>query len=72
MFFTVGQSCLSTDAIFKAIEHKRQLQEWKEMVKKHKGILEEKTTQDKGRESAAKERKNKGDYELMLRWKMGT
>jgi hypothetical protein len=59
MFFTVGPSCLSTDAIFKAIENKRQLEEWKERVKKRKGILEEKTAQDKGREAAAKERNNK-------------
>jgi hypothetical protein len=72
MCLTVGPSCLSTDAIFKAIEHKRQLEEWKERVKKRKGILEEKTAQDKGREAAAKERKNKGDYERMLRCKMGT
>jgi hypothetical protein len=41
-------------------------------VKKSKGILEEKTTQDKGREAEAKERKNKGGYEWILRWKMGT
>jgi hypothetical protein len=47
MFFTVGPSCLSTDAIFKAIEHKRQLEEWKERVKKRKVILEEKMAQDK-------------------------
>jgi hypothetical protein len=72
MFFTVSPSCLSTDAIFKAIEQKRQQEEWKERVKKRKGILEEKTAQDKGREAAAKERKNKGDYERMLRWKMVT
>jgi hypothetical protein len=58
---------LSTDEIFKAIEHKRQLEEWKERVKKPKGILEEKTAHDKGREAAAKEQNNKGDYERMLR-----
>jgi hypothetical protein len=26
MFFTVGLSCLSTDLMFKAIEHKRQIE----------------------------------------------
>jgi hypothetical protein len=71
-FFTVGPSCLSTDAIFKAIDHKRQLEEWKERVKKRKGILEENMVEDKGREAAAKERKNKGGYVRMLRWKMAT
>jgi hypothetical protein len=72
MFFTVVPSYPSTDALFKAIKHKLQLDEWKERVKKRKGILEENTAQDKGREAAAKERKNKGDYERMLRWKMDT
>jgi hypothetical protein len=72
IFFTAGPSCLSTDEIFKAIEHRRQLEEWKERAKKRKAILEENTAQDKGREAAAKERKNKGDYERVLRWKMGT
>jgi hypothetical protein len=53
MFFTVGPRCLSTDAIFKVIEHKQH---------KRKVILEEMKARDKGREAAAKERKNKGDY----------
>jgi hypothetical protein len=33
--------------------------------------LEESTAQEKEREASAKELKNKGDYERMMRWKMG-
>jgi hypothetical protein len=66
MFFTVGPSCLSTDSIFKAIEYRRQLEAWNQRKKERKALVDEMKIYNKGKDTAAKTKYTRADYERML------